>query len=72
MNDNVFPVEKIKERIVYLKKNKPILGKIKSLTHCISDFLKTEKGKKFLSDFIQENNCYDQKLLKELKTFKNE
>ena len=43
--------------------------KIPHISEVIADFLLTEEGKQVLVDYVEENNLWDQELIKEIKVY---
>jgi hypothetical protein len=43
--------------------------KIPHISEVIATFLLTEEGKQVLVDYVEENNLWDQELIKEIKEY---
>jgi hypothetical protein len=43
--------------------------KIPHISEVIADFLLTEEGKQVLVDYVEENNLWEQELIKEIKEY---
>ena len=43
--------------------------KIPHIFEAIADFLLTEEGKQVLIDYVEENNLWDQELIKEIEEY---
>ena len=46
-----------------------VVGKIKSLTECIYDFIQTEKGEQCIMDYIIEQDAFNYELIEEIKNY---
>jgi hypothetical protein len=46
--------------------------KIPHIWEAISNFLKTDKGKEAIIDYVKENNLWDENLIKEIEEYYNQ
>jgi hypothetical protein len=66
MDDNIFDEESIKKRIEVLQNRNIRHFQIPHLYQCITDFMKTEKGKAVVWDYIVKNDALDYDLIDEI------